>query len=78
MMRPSKQPRHLQLLEKFMIDWEKKVRAGTANPLRAGEREMAEIVCAWVSEKYTMTPITTYELEKRTKASLQENDHAVS
>jgi len=77
-MRPSKQPRHLQLLEKFMIDWEKKVRAGTADPLRSIEREMAEIVCAWVSEKYTITPITTYELEKRTKISLQEDDHAGS
>ena len=77
-MRPSKQPRHLQLLEKFMIDWEKKVRVGTVAPLTGSNREMVETVCAWVSEKYMLTPLTTYELEKRVKDALQEDDHAVS
>ncbi len=77
-MRPSKQPAHLQLLEKFMTDYERKIRNVAAPPLTSSERQIAERVCAWVSEKYTLTTITSFELERRTKALLQENDHAVS
>lgn len=71
-MRPSRQPRHLQLLEKFMIDWEKKVKAGTVLPMNATERKMAESICGWMSEKFTITPVTTYELKKREQEYLQE------
>lgn len=77
-MRPSRQPAHLQLLEKFMTDYERKIRNGLVQPLNSGERQAVERMCAWISEKYTMTPITSFELERRTKAMLQENDHAVS
>jgi len=61
-----------------MIDWEKKVRVGTVSPLTGAEREMVETVCAWISEKYIITPVTTYELEKRVKEVAQEGDNDAS
>jgi len=64
-MRPSRQPRHIQLLEKFMIDWERKVRNGVRQPMTVTERTMAEVFSGWITEKYTLLPLTVREIEKQ-------------
>lgn len=57
-MHENKQPRLQQLIDRYMTQWEAKVRRGSAAPLTGVERAVVVDVVRWFIEMYHMTPIT--------------------
>ena len=57
-MHENKQPRVQQLVDRYMTYWEGKVRRGSVAPINGQERETIVNVMRWISEMYTLVPIT--------------------
>ena len=57
-MHENKKPRLQQLIDRYLTQWEAKVRRGSVSPLTGAERAVVVDVIRWFIESYHIAPVT--------------------